>query len=88
MEQFVNKCLDIYTNIDSDKDKFMEENKNIPTILCAKIVYLNKKSQDEKKETREKLISETTDKYTDDYIQTHAQNLVSNSISNPYSYSE
>lgn len=85
MEQFVNKCLDIYTNIDSDKDKYMEENKNIPIILCAKIVYLNKKSQDEKKETREKLISETTDKYTDDYIQTHAQSLVSNSISNPLS---
>jgi len=40
----------------------------------------HKKTQDEKKEIREQLISETTDKYTDDYIQTHTQSLINSKI--------
>jgi hypothetical protein len=84
LDDFIEHCIQIYEYITSNQDSFFNENVDIPDcITVLHRCHLNKKTQDEKKETREKLISETTDKYTDDYIQTHAQSLLSNSISNP-----
>jgi hypothetical protein len=76
MEEFTQKCLEIYSHIISVHSTFHEENKNIPTILLHKLPYLDKKTEEEKRDTRRQQVHLTTEKYTEEYIKSHVQELI------------
>jgi hypothetical protein len=81
LDKFIEHVIQIYEFISSKQETFFSENVDVPDCITVLDRYhLDKKTQDEKKEIREQLISETTEKYTDDYIQNHVDNLINSKL--------